>query len=82
MKKRKNIFWAMLIFFTGILIFKNSLLYREEVLLSLENSNETMVEFQKSGEVYVPNSTGSYIYVQASGIETNEIQLQFDEMNV
>lgn len=79
MKKRKSIFLVMLIFFTGILIFKNSLLYREEVLLSLENSNETMVEFQKSGEVYVPNSTGSYIYVQASGIETNEIQIQFDE---
>lgn len=78
LKKMRYIGIFILLFFSGLLIFKNSLFFTENILISKQIDNSVLTSYSYSNNQYVPIDYDASIYLGGCDISANVIEIYLE----
>ena len=75
---KKGFFTFIMIFFAGIFICKNTVLYSSDMLASFVSDSSNMIGYQFDGVNYIADSMESYLYIPGISCGCNELSLDLE----
>ena len=81
MLKKEKVWYLgvmILLFFSGLMIFKNVIFFSENTLISSEINESILFSYSYSDNEYVPTEEDAAIYIDGYDIIANEIEIYLD----